>query len=54
MADRPPGREGFLIGVRESIEYLVNGDQFIADRHGELGPVFSTTLFFKPTVVVGG
>jgi len=50
----PPGRDGFLIGVRESIEYLVNGDQFIADRLKEFGPVFSTTLFFRPTVVVGG
>ena len=50
----PPGRTGFLIELRESIEYLINGDQFIADRVAEFGPVFSTTLFFRPTVVVGG
>ncbi len=50
----PPGKEGFLIGLRESIEYLVNGDKFIEDRTAEFGPVFSTTLFFRPTVVVGG
>jgi len=54
MVNKPPGREGILIGVRESIEYLLNGDQFIADRHKEFGPIFSTTLFFRPTVVVGG
>ena len=50
----PPGKTGFLIELRESIEYLINGDQFIADRVAEFGPVFSTTLFFRPTVVVGG
>ena len=50
----PPGKKGFLIELRESIEYLVNGDQFIKDRVEEFGPVFSTTLFFRPTVVVGG
>ena len=50
----PPGKTGFLIGLRESIEYLVNGDKFIQDRTEEFGPVFSTTLFFRPTVVVGG
>ena len=50
----PPGKKGFLIGLRESIEYLVNGDKFIEERTAEFGPVFSTTLFFRPTVVVGG
>jgi len=50
----PPGKKGFLIGLRESIEYLINGDKFIEDRTAEFGPVFSTTLFFRPTVVVGG
>jgi cytochrome P450 len=50
----PPGRKGFLIELRESIEYLINGDNFIKNRVAEFGPVFSTTLFFRPTVVVGG
>ena len=50
----PPGRKGFLIELRESIEYLINGDNFIKERVAEFGPVFSTTLFFRPTVVVGG
>lgn len=50
----PPGKQGLLIGLRESIEYLVNGDKFIEERTAEFGPVFSTTLFLRPTVVVGG
>ena len=50
----PPGRKGFLIELRESIAYLMDGDKFIKDRTAEFGPIFSTTLFFRPTVVVGG
>lgn len=43
-----------LIGLRETLAYLKNPDQFIAERRRQFGPVFSTTLFFRPTVVVGG
>ena len=50
----PPGRKGFLIELRETIAYLLDGDNFIKERTEEFGPVFSTTLFFRPTVVVGG
>jgi len=49
-----PGRKGLLIGVRESLAYLRNQDQFIAQRIAQFGPVFGTTLFFRPTAVVGG
>ena len=49
-----PGRSGFLIGLRESLDYLRNPDQFIAARSAQYGPVFGTTLFFQPTAVVGG
>ena len=49
-----PGRKGVLIGVRESLAYLKNPDQFIAQRAAQFGPVFGTTLFFRPTAVVGG
>ena len=49
-----PGRRGVLIGLRETLAYLKNPDQFIAERHHQFGPVFGTTLFFRPTVVVGG
>jgi cytochrome P450 len=40
--------------VRESIAYLRDPDGFIAERHQQFGPVFGTTLFFRPTAVVGG
>ncbi|MEB3335389.1 MAG: cytochrome P450 [Cyanobacteriota bacterium] len=49
-----PRRKGFLIGLRESLAYLRDPDGFIAERAEELGPVFGTTLFFRPTAVVGG
>jgi cytochrome P450 len=49
-----PRRKGFLIGLRETLSYLLNPDGFIATRTAELGPVFGTTLFFRPTAVVGG
>ena len=49
-----PCRTGLWIGVRESIAYLLDPDGFIAKRHQQLGPVFGTTLFFRPTAVVGG
>ena len=49
-----PGRRGVLIGLRETIAYLLNPDGFIAARTQEFGPVFGTTLFFRPTAVVGG
>ena len=49
-----PCRTGPLIGVRESIAYLRDPDGFIAERHQQFGPVFGTTLFFRPTAVVGG
>ena len=49
-----PRRQGFLIGLRESLAYLLNPDGFIAARTEELGPVFGTTLFFRPTAVIGG
>ena len=39
----PPGRKGFLIGLRESISYLKDGQKFIEERTKEFGPVFSTT-----------
>ena len=40
--------------MRESIAYLRDPDGFIAERHQQFGPVFGTTLFFRPTAVVGG
>ena len=49
-----PCRTGPWIGVRESIAYLRDPDGFIAERHQQFGPVFGTTLFFRPTAVVGG
>lgn len=49
-----PCRTGPLIGLRESIAYLRDPDGFIAERHQQFGPVFGTTLFFRPTAVVGG
>jgi len=49
-----PGRKGVLIGVRESLAYLKDQDQFLAERTARFGPVFGTTLFFRPTAVVGG
>jgi cytochrome P450 len=49
-----PRRRGFLIGLRETLAYLLDPDGFIATRSGELGPVFGTTLFFRPTAVIGG
>lgn len=49
-----PSRKGFLIGLRETIAYLLDPDGFIARRTEELGPVFGTTLFFRPTAVIGG
>lgn len=49
-----PCRTGLLIGLRESIAYLRDPDGFIADRNRQFGPVFGTTLFFRPTAVVGG
>ncbi|MFN9646120.1 MAG: cytochrome P450 [Cyanobacteriota bacterium] len=49
-----PCRKGVLIGLRESLAYLRDPDGFIAERAAEFGPVFGTTLFFRPTAVVGG
>ena len=49
-----PCRTGLWMGVRESIAYLRNPDRFIAERHQQFGPVFGTTLFFRPTAVIGG
>ncbi len=42
------------MGVRETIAYLRDPDGFIKQRHQQFGPVFGTTLFFRPTAVVGG
>ncbi len=49
-----PGRKGPFIGIRESLAYLRDPDRFIAERTARYGPVFGTTLFFRPTAVVGG
>ena len=49
-----PGRTGLFIGIRESLAYLRDPDRFIAERTERYGPVFGTTLFFRPTAVVGG
>ena len=49
-----PGRKGLFIGIRESLAYLRDPDHFIAERTKRYGPVFGTTLFFRPTAVVGG
>ena len=49
-----PRRTGPLIELRETLAYLLNPDEFIATRAQELGPVFGTTLFFRPTAVIGG
>ena len=49
-----PRRRGFLIGLRETLTYLLDPDGFIAARTKELGPIFGTTLFFRPTAVIGG
>merc|ERR1719487_2118895 len=40
--------------IRESIAYLGNPDEFVAERAKTLGPVFRAGLFFRPTVFVGG
>ncbi|MFM1798502.1 MAG: hypothetical protein RLZZ117_780 [Cyanobacteriota bacterium] len=48
-----PCRKGVWIGLRESLAYLRDPDGFIAERAAEFGPVFGTTLFFRPTAVVG-
>jgi hypothetical protein len=39
----PPGRKGFLIGLRESIAYIRDGKKFIEERTNEFGPIFSTS-----------
>ena len=49
-----PRRRGVLIGLRETLAYLLNPDGFIAARAEEFGPVFGATLFFRPTAVIGG
>lgn len=49
-----PCRKGVLIGLRETLAYLRDPDGFIAERAKDFGPVFGTTLFFRPTAVVGG
>uniref|UniRef100_A0A7S4FF29 Cytochrome P450 n=1 Tax=Eutreptiella gymnastica TaxID=73025 RepID=A0A7S4FF29_9EUGL len=51
----PPGpKQGPIRNLRDSISYLINPDRFIATRTDRYGPIFSTYLFFRPTVVVGG
>lgn len=51
----PPGKaRGPLRGVRETLAYLKDPIGFVRARVEEFGPVFSTTMFFRPTVVVGG
>jgi len=50
----PPGRSGFLMRLRETIAYLKAPEAFLQARVEEFGPVFSTWLFFRRTVVVGG
>ena len=49
-----PGRSGWLMGLRETLAYLRDPDRFVAERSAAFGPVFGTTLFFRPTAVVGG
>ena len=49
-----PGKTGLLIGLRESLAYLRDPDRFSAERTKAFGSVFGTTLFYRPTAVVGG
>jgi len=51
----PPGKKGgFLRGLKESISYIVDGDKFVKEYTEEFGPIWSASIFFRPTVVVGG
>lgn len=50
----PPGRvTGLFRGLRESIAYLRDPEAFLEERAAEFGPVFTTNIFFRKTVVVG-
>eukprot|EP00638_Chattonella_subsalsa_P000721 CAMPEP_0117758158 /NCGR_PEP_ID=MMETSP0947-20121206/15202_1 /TAXON_ID=44440 /ORGANISM="Chattonella subsalsa, Strain CCMP2191" /LENGTH=519 /DNA_ID=CAMNT_0005578273 /DNA_START=33 /DNA_END=1592 /DNA_ORIENTATION=+ len=51
----PPGKkDGPLRNLKETISYLGDPESFIQSRVEEFGPIFSTYLFFKKTVIVGG
>lgn len=51
----PPHRSpGPFRGIRESISNLTDGKRFARKRAEELGDVFLTNVFFKPTVIIGG
>ncbi|GFH46512.1 cytochrome P450 [Chaetoceros tenuissimus] len=51
----PPHRSpGPFRGIRESISHLTDGKRFARKRAEELGDVFLTNVFFKPTVIIGG
>ena len=51
----PPSRKpGPFRGLRESISHMSNGKRFVRKRAEELGGVFLSTVFFQPTVVIGG
>lgn len=48
----PPGRVG-LFGARETLEYVVDPNAFIARRVERYGDVFKTAFFFKKAIVFG-
>lgn len=51
----PPHRsQGPFRGIRETISHLKDGKHFVRERAEELGDVFLTTVYFKPTVIIGG
>ena len=51
----PPSRKpGPFRKIRDFVSYLKNPQTFTERRAKELGPVFSTNLFLKPAVVIGG
>ena len=46
----PSRRHGPFRNIRDSISYIRGPDKFIQTRVKELGPVFQTHVFFRPTV----
>lgn len=50
----PSRKPGPFRNIRDSISYLKDPDGFIKTRVSELGPVFQTHVFFRPTVIIGG
>ncbi|CAM9245353.1 unnamed protein product, partial [Heterosigma akashiwo] len=55
LQKKPPGKFDFPVvtNVAETFAYLSDPDGFISSRSKQFGPIFSTYLFFRKTVVVG-